>query len=136
MEMQKLLIILCALLWSFQVQANHKIQHGFVLSEDGNYATHLVATGHHSWQMTLAEELSVPPSQKHRLATKLAAKGQYLLLQAQDLDLNNVEAGTVLTGHIVQADYGDYLPQNKQFPVATFTVTKVIVNLPNPFFKG
>lgn len=115
----------------------HEMQHGFVLAADDKFASHLVANGHHSRQAEITGQLLIDDSQEMEIyqERKLQSAGStYFLFQAQKLDLPNLSAGQVLTGHIVESKIGDYEPKNKIVRSATFQVQKVLLNIPNPFF--
>lgn len=116
----------------------HKMQHGFVLSVDDQYASHLVATGHHSRQVGLIGQLSIidPQESDFYHERKLHSLGQsYFLFQAQDLDLPTLSDGQTLAGHIVESRIGDYSPKNKVVKSAIFKIEKVLLNVLNPFFN-
>ncbi|WP_374074903.1 hypothetical protein [Bdellovibrio bacteriovorus] len=116
----------------------HEMQHGFVLSADDTFASHLVANGHHSRQTEIIGQLFINDPQEMQIyqERKLqCAGGSYFLFQAQSLDLPTLSAGQVLTGHIVESKMGDYEPQNRIVKSATFTVRKILLNIPNPFFN-
>ncbi len=115
----------------------HEMQHGFVLAADGKFASHLVASGHHSRQAEVTGQLLIDDQKEMEFyqARKLLSSGSsYFLFQAQDLDLPTLSDGQVLTGHIVESKIGDYEPKNKIVGSATFKVEKVLLNIPNPFF--
>lgn len=115
----------------------HEMQHGFVLAADDKFASHLVATGHHSRQAEITGQLSIADQQEIEFyqERKLQSSGNsYFLFQAQNLDLPSLSEGQILTGHIVESKIGDYQPKNKIVGSATFTVEKVLLNIPNPFF--
>ncbi len=115
----------------------HEKQHGFVLAADDKFASHLVATGHHSRQVEITGQLLIDDQQEMEFyqERKLQSSGSsYFLFQAQNLDLPTLSDGQVLTGHIVESKIGDYEPKNKIVRSATFKVEKVLLNIPNPFF--
>jgi hypothetical protein len=115
----------------------HEMQHGFVLAADDKFASHLVATGHHSRQAEMTGQLLIEDQQEMKLyqQRKLQSAGSsYFLFQAQSLDLPTLSDGQVLTGHIVESKMGDYEPKNKIVKSAFFKVEKVLLNIPNPFF--
>lgn len=115
----------------------HEMQHGFVLAADDKFASHLVATGHHSRQVEITGQLLIDDQQEMEIyqERKLQSAGSsYFLFQAQSLDLPTLSAGQVLTGHIVESKIGDYEPKNKIVRSATFQVQKVLLSIPNPFF--
>lgn len=117
---------------------SHEMQHGFILGADDTFASHLVATGHHSWQVDITGQLSIDDQrekviyQEHK---SLSAGATYFLFQAQGLDLPSLKDGQILRGHIVESKVGDYSPKNIIVKAATYKVTKVLLNLENPFFK-
>ncbi len=115
----------------------HQMQHGFILAADDKFASHLVAPGHHSWQVEITGQLSIldPQELKIYVMRKSQSAGRsYFLFQAQHLDLPTLSAGQVLTGHIVESKIGGYEPKNKIVSSATFKVQRVLLNIPNPFF--
>ncbi len=115
----------------------HQMQHGFVLAADDKFASHLVAPGHHSWQVEITGQLSIQDQQELKIykLRKLESAGRsYFLFQAQHLDLPTLTAGQILTGHIVESKLGGYEPKNKIVSVAAFKVQNVLLNIPNPFF--
>jgi len=115
----------------------HEMQHGFVLAADDKFASHLVATGHHSRQAEITGQLLIDDQQEMEFyqERKLQSSGSsYFLFQAQNLDLPTLSDGQVLTGHIVESKIGDYEPKNKIVRSATFKVERVLLNIPNPFF--
>lgn len=117
----------------------HEMQHGFVLAGDDKFASHLVATGHHSRQVEITGQLLIDDPQEMEIyqERKLQNAGSsYFLFQAQNLDLPTLSAGKVLTGHIVESKIGEYEPKNKIVRSAAFQVQKVLLNIPNPFFTG
>ena len=118
--------------------ANHKYQHGFILSGDDKFASHLVANGHHSQQTDIIGELFIEDVQEMELYQERKLKNEnksYFLFQAQMLDLTTISEGQILTGHIVESQIGHYEPKNKIVNYACFKVEKVILNIPNPFFN-
>lgn len=115
----------------------HEMQHGFVLAADDKFASHLVATGHHSRQAEITGQLSIDDQQEMEFyqERKLQSAGSsYFLFQAQNLDLPTLLDGQILTGHIVESKIGGYEPKNKIVRLATFKVEKILLNIPNPFF--
>ena len=115
----------------------HEMQHGFVLAADDRFASHLVATGHHSRQAEITGQLSIEDQQEMKIYEErksVSAGGSYFLFQAQNLDLPSLQAGQVLTGHIVESKVGNYEPKNIIVKRATYTVEKVLLNIENPFF--
>lgn len=134
-----ILMSLVAFGLSFHVSAfAHKMQHGFILSDDDTFASHLVANGHHSRQVEIIGQLSVPDAKEmefYRQRKDLSAINQtYFLFQAQQQDLPSVVAGDVFSGHIIESKTGDYEPKNVVVKAATFRVQKVLLNIANPFF--
>ena len=128
---------------SFGQHVNHsmprEMQHGFVLGADDKFASHLVATGHHSRQVEISGQLEIEDPQEMKIyrERKLQSAGSsYFLFQAQNLDLPNLSAGEILTGYIVESKIGEYEPKNKIIRTAVFQVQKVFLNIPNPFFTG
>ena len=116
---------------------SHEMQHGFVLAADDKFASHLVATGHHSRQIEITGQLLIDDKQEmefYQQRKLQSADSSYFLFQAQSLDLLTLSDGQVLTGHIVESKIGDYEPKNKIVGSAIFKVEKVLLNIPNPFF--
>lgn len=116
---------------------SHEMQHGFVLAADDRFASHLVANGHHSRQAEITGRLSIENQQEmaiYQVRKTLSAGGSYFLFQAQSLDLPSLTDGQVLTGHIVESKIGDYEPKNIIVKKAAYTIEKVHLNIPNPFF--
>ncbi len=116
---------------------SHGMQHGFVLATDDQFASHLVANGHHSRQAEVTGKLSIDDQEElaiYQERKKLSAGTTYFLFQAQSLDLPSLIDGQVLTGHIVESKIGDYEPKNIIVKKATYTIKKVLLNIPNPFF--
>ncbi|MES2803204.1 MAG: hypothetical protein V4654_11975 [Bdellovibrionota bacterium] len=117
----------------------HEMQHGFVLAADDKFASHLVASGHHSRQAEITGHLFIdeqPEIEIYKERKLLSAGGSYFLFQAQDLDLPSLKAGQVLIGHIVESKVGNYEPKNIIVKKATYKVEKVLINIENPFFGG
>ncbi len=115
----------------------HEMQHGFVLAADDKFASHLVATGHHSRQAEITGHLSIDEQHEMEIYEErktMSAGGSYFLFQAQSLDLPSLKAGQVLTGHIVESKVGNYEPKNIIVKRATYKVEKVLLNIENPFF--
>ena len=115
----------------------HEMQHGFVLSAEDTFASHLVAPGHHSRQTEITGQLFIEDVKARALYEErkhLSGGGSYFLFQAQSLDLPSLSSGQVLTGHIVESTLGEYQPKNKIVSLATFRVDRVLLNIPNPFF--
>ena len=118
--------------------AHHEMQHGFVLSDGDKFASHLVASGHHSRQAEITGVLTIEnPEENEAYANRKAlnADGRmYFLFQAQNLNLPTLESGQILTGHIVEAQVGKYEPKNIIIKEAKFKIEKVLLNIKNPFF--
>ncbi len=117
---------------------HHEMQHGFVLSADDTFASHLVATGHHSRQTEILGDLVIEDPQEiafYRERKSLSAGNSYFLFQAQSLDLPSLKEGQVLTGHIIESKVGNYDPKNVVIKKATYRVIKIFLNMENPFFK-
>lgn len=136
--MKLLSILIVTLLISFTAFA-HEMQHGFILSEDNKYFSHLVANGHHSHQLSFNGELSIPDEDELENFKKLSelnsqTKQSYFLFQAQKLNLPETHDGQILEGHIVQSAVGDYEPKNIIVKKALIRVHKVHINVVNPFF--
>ena len=115
----------------------HEMQHGFVLATDDKFASHLVATGHHSRQAEITGQLTIDDQQEmatYQERKTLSAGGSYFLFQAQSLDLPSLKDGQVLMGHIVESKIGDYEPKNIIVQKASYKIEKVLLNIPNPFF--
>ena len=118
----------------------HEMQHGFVLADDDKFASHLVATGHHSRQTEILGELVIEDAaenETYKIRKSLNNPKQvYFLFQAQKLDLPTLSVGQVLTGHIVESQIGKYESKNIIIRSAKFKVQKVLLNLENPFFAS
>ncbi len=116
----------------------HEMQHGFIISDDEVYFSHLVATGHHSHQISLSGRLTIADSLEREFyleqKKKNTPKKSYFLFQAQELNLPATRAGQVLKGHIIESPLGDYTPKNVIVKEATIKVEKITINVPNPFF--
>src|SRR5215217_2716235 len=69
----------------------HEMQHGFVLSADDQFGSHLVATGHHSRQAEIRGRLAIAdPAEAAKYTHRKLLNGNgtaYFLFQAQSLDL-------------------------------------------------
>lgn len=119
------------------VQA-HEMQHGFVLAADDKFASHLVATGHHSRQAEITGELVISDPAEQQIYKQRKSLnntgGSYFLFQAQTLNLPALQNGQILEGHIVESGIGKYEPKNIIVRKATFKVDKVLLNIENPFF--
>lgn len=123
----------------FGTSMTHEMQHGFILSEDDQFASHLVASGHHSRQTEVIGQLIIydqEESQFYQERKLQSAGSSYFLFQAQNLDLPALRPGQVLSGHIIESKIGDYQPKNKIVRVANFYVNKIFLNIQNPFFSG
>lgn len=116
----------------------HEMQHGFILSENDTFASHLVANGHHSRQVEIMVQLDIPETSEkvHYQERKRMSPSEqtYFLFQAQHLNLPGLTAGTLLVGHIVESKIGNYEPKNVIVKSATLRVQKVLLNVTNPFF--
>ena len=112
--------------------ASHEMQHGFVLSADDTFASHLVATGHHSRQVEILGSLVIPDSGESEKYVK--QNTHYYLFQAQKLDLPSLQEGQILRGHIVESTLGRYEPKNILVKKAEFRIEKILLNIENPFF--
>jgi hypothetical protein len=131
--------VIVAFAASIQVDAfAHGMQHGFILSDGDTFGSHLVANGHHSRQVEIIGQLVIQDADElifyQARKEKSTINQTYFLFQAQHLDLPNLVAGTVLTGHIVESKIGNYEPKNIIVKSATFHVQKVLLNILNPFF--
>jgi len=117
---------------------DHQMQHGFVLSHDDKFASHLVATGHHSRQAEITGVLTIESHEENELYAKrkdLNTDGHaYFLFQAQNLNLPTLENGQILQGHIVESQVGKYEPKNIIIRAAKYKIEKVLLNIENPFF--
>ena len=116
----------------------HEMQHGFVLAADDKFASHLVATGHHSRQVEITGNLKIDDQEEAATYQERKTKSagtSYFLVQAQNLDLPTLTEGQTLTGHIVESKLGDYDPKNIIVKKATYKIEKVLLNIPNPFFE-
>lgn len=116
----------------------HEMQHGFILTDNDTFASHLVASGHHSRQVEMIGRLVIPEANEAAFYQQRKEKStvipSYFLLQAQQLDLPSLTAGKILTGHIIESKIGDYEPKNVVVKSASFEVQKVLLNIENPFF--
>jgi hypothetical protein len=116
-----------------------EMQHGFVLSDNGKYSTHLVAEGHHSYQVSVTGQLEIADKgeavqyRKVRQENQVSPKS-YFVLMAQKVDITTVKPGQKLIGHIIESPLGDYTPGNILVKSATFTVKEILMSVPNPFF--
>jgi len=121
-----------------QAQMQHEMQHGFILTKDDVFASHLVASGHHSRQVEVLGELTIENSEelqfyKNQKLKNLGHKS-YFLFQAQHLDLPTLKEGQILTGHIVESEVGKYQPKNIIVKEAKFKINQILLNMVNPFF--
>ena len=139
--MKKILIVLTVLGAMSQAGAHamyHEMQHGFVLSDNDTFGSHLVASGHHSRQAEVIGQLTIEDRAEMDNYTKrksLSPNGEvYFLFQAQSLDLPSLKEGQLLIGHIVESQAGKYEPKNIIVKKATFKVNKILLNMINPFF--
>jgi hypothetical protein len=114
------------------------MQHGFILTNEDHFGSHLVATGHHSRQADITGELTIENSEEKQIYQQRKAlntdQGVYFLFQAQDLDLPSLKNGQILTGHIIESHVGQYEPKNIIVKKASFKIEKVLLNIENPFF--
>jgi hypothetical protein len=117
----------------------HEMQHGFVLSADDKFASHLVATGHHSRQAEVMSHLVIEDSEEEEFYRNRKLintnASSYFLFQAQNLDLPSLKEGQILNGHIVESKTGAYEPKNIIVKKATLVIDKILLNIENPFFK-
>lgn len=122
---------------ALHIQA-HEMQHGFILSENDTFGSHLVANGYHSRQTEVIGELTIEdlPERNYYQERKSlnTNNGSYFLLLAQHVDLANVKPGQVLSGPIVESAVGKYEPQNIIVKQAQFQIHKILLNVENPFF--
>jgi len=116
----------------------HEMQHGFILTKDDRFGSHLVATGHHSRQAEITGELIIEHTAAKEFYDKRKALNSgnqvYFLFQAQKLDLPTLKDGQILIGHIVESQVGKYEPKNIIVNEAKFKIEKVLLNIENPFF--
>lgn len=139
MKLIRMTINLVTMAMSIQLQAiAHEMQHGLILSKDDTYASHLVATGPHSWQTEIMGQLIINDVeemafyQQRKRASEV--NKSYFVFQAQQIDLPNIAEGMILSGHIIESKIGTYEPKNIVIPSATYKVKKVLLNILNPFF--
>lgn len=140
----KYLVFVLFLGIGFTAGAQHehpKMQHGFILVKGNTFASHLVANGHHSYQVNISVELNIPDRDEELYLAERQKKNSglqtsYFLFQAQELDLPNLKKGQVLEGHIIESEIGKYQPRNEIVSEAVLTVQEVHINIVNPFFKG
>jgi hypothetical protein len=135
--------LVLSFIFSISLQAM-EMQHGFILRgrHDG-FASHLVATGHHSRQVDVLGELIInDPAERDAFETRKKSRTvvSYFLFQAQKLNLDDLNEGDrgqkyyELEGHIVESPVGDYTPKNIIVKSAIYRVHNVLINLVNPFF--
>ncbi|HXH75353.1 MAG TPA: hypothetical protein VNJ08_10335 [Bacteriovoracaceae bacterium] len=122
-----------------QGHISHEMQHGFIISDDESFFSHLVATGHHSHQLDLSGSLTIQDVAEkefylERKKLNTMDKKSYFLFQAQKLNLPFIYDGQSLVGHIVESPIGNYTPQNIIVRDAKVKVEKVHINVSNPFF--
>ncbi len=139
MKLLKIILMLFfGSVWSYAQPVHHQMQHGFVLSADDQFGSHLVATGHHSRQAEIKIQLVIEDKSEGEVYTKqksLNINGDtYFLFQAQNVDLPILMSGQILTGHIVESKVGKYESQNIIVKKAILKVERVILNIENPFF--
>lgn len=140
--MKTIILLLATILSSHPSHAGHtmthEMQHGFVLAADDKFASHLVATKHHSWQTEILGQLTIEDADEASVYSERKAAntegGAYFLFQAQSLDLPSLKAGQILTGHIVESKVGKYEPKNIIVRRATYKVETVLLSIENPFF--
>lgn len=137
---KRILLLIAITLAHLKLAQSHEMQHGFVLSADDKFASHLVASGHHSRQTEILGTLSIPSPEEQAFyqERKMISEthGSYFVFQAQNLDLPSLEDGTLLHGHIIESKKGKYEPQNIIVKAASFYVNKVLLNIENPFFAS
>ncbi len=116
----------------------HPMQHGFIIAVGDSFASHLVADGHHSRQVEIGGELVFSSGIEREAYRSMReapnASEFYFLLQAQNLDLPSIRVGEVLGGPVIRMEIGKYQPKNPMVGHAKFRVTKVLLNVENPFF--
>ena len=139
MKNLKFTISLVLLILGIQTSASAQgMQHGFILTNNDTFGSHLVANGHHSRQTEILGQLTIANGKDavfyHQRKLRSTANQTYFLFQAQQLDLPKLTAGMVLTGHIIESKIGGYEPQRVVVPSATFRIQRVLLNIPNPFF--
>ena len=142
LSIKNLLMILTLLLGAISADASgHTMQHGFILSLGPSYAEHLVAQGHHSHQVVVEVDGFLIPDPRENSTYYSNSKrnevmqDKYFVLLAQNLDLEAIKAGDVLSGPIAEMDLGQYQPGNIIVKNAQLTVKSVLLNVENPFFK-
>ncbi len=121
-------------------EMHHEMQHGFIISETDAFFDHLVATGHHSHQLSFSGALSIDdPMEKNsyeaRRRINSSERRTYFLFQAQKLHLPHTESGQILVGHIIESPIGDYTPKNVIVREAKVRVGEIFNSIINPFFK-
>lgn len=119
---------------SISMGMDHKMQHGFILSRNDTIANHLVAEGHHSYQVTVRGRLEFASAKEKNEYTLLKAYGRnkYYLFQAQDVQI--AQLPNKLYGHIVEMEIGKYEPKGPRVENAVFVIDEVLSSYPNPFF--
>jgi hypothetical protein len=136
--------LVLSFIFSISLQAM-EMQHGFILrGRHDSFASHLVATGHHSRQVDVLGELIInDPDERGTFEVRKHSNYpvvSYFLFQAQKLNLAELKEGDLgekffeLEGHIVESPIGDYTPKNIIVKSATYRVHNVLINLVNPFF--
>lgn len=136
--MLKRYALIFTFLFSSLVHA-HEMQHGFIISDDDQFFSHLVAQGHHSHQLDVSGELVIPQEVEREIYLKqkelnIPMKKTFFLFQAQKLNLPETKEGQMLKGHIIESAVGDYDPKNVIVREAQIIIKKVHINLINPFF--
>jgi hypothetical protein len=116
-----------------------KMQHGFILTQNDTFASHLVANGHHSRQVNISGTLTIPDAEEKRVYFEQKHENTpipkvYFIFQAQKLDLPSLKVGHLLKGHIIKSNIGEYDPNNIVVSDAIFIVDHVFINITNPFF--
>ena len=136
-KMKKLLLLTLTVL-STRVYA-HEMQHGFILATDDKFASHLVADGMHSRQTEVIGTLTITDQAENDLYQQkksLNSDGKfYYFMLAQQVDLENVKEGQILSGPIVENEVGKFEPKKVLIKQAQFRIDKVLLNVENPFFK-
>ena len=115
------------------------MQHGFILTQNDTFASHLVASGHHSRQVNISGTLTIPDTKEKEIYLEqkhenIPTPKVYFLFQAQELDLPSLKAGYLLKGHIIKSNIGEYDPNNIVVSDAILKVNHVYLNITNPFF--
>ncbi len=140
------LVLITGLLSNHPVNASpegmqHEMQHGFIIPESDSFFGHLVASGHHSHQLSFSGILSINDPEardfyESRRKINTSQKTSYFLFQAQKLNLPQTASGQVLVGHIVECPIGGYTPQNIVVREAKIEVGEIFINVINPFFRN